>query len=264
MGILDKYEQRNETPKIKWIDISGYTKSGKTSTLVELAKHVKLLHVDCENGTKPYIGNFCHITANNLADLPRLLQEAKQHPDQFDHVICVIDPWTKLVSMIADGLLKSSGKDNLKDISQAGVGNGWTLLYQKVIRLMERIWEVFPLVITVSHLRLDNNFTDSKAVKIVDLDLMGKIKNFHLRECDCFFVFTSDTVDGKFVTRVNDDQNSDLIKVPLGMRGYDFVERIKTSEDLIEEIGSWFGKEIDKNNLFQEQKAKVIIKQLGV
>ena len=262
MSFIDKYIEESDTQIISWMNIAGYQKSGKTTTLIELLKHVPGVLVDFEKGTKAYKGKFIKIGENNLKMFFDFIEDCKRNRDHGIEIL-VLDPFTKLVSMYTDHLMVKYNVSNLSDKKIAGVGNGWTILYQRFYKLMSDLWELFPLVLTVSHLKLDNNFTDSKAVKIADLDLVGKLKNFVHREVDAHMVFTGGKDDeGSFITKVNDDSNSEIIQVPLGHRRYDFIENIRTNEDFIVEIAKLFDIQLEKKDLFKETKANITLRKL--
>ncbi len=273
-SFFSKFQQEREHPSIKWINIAGYEKSGKTSSLVELSKHVPMLIVDFEQGTRPYAGNFLHVFDEhkynaqghlermNVIDFMDMMISNKG--SQIAEKIIVLDPWTTMTDKIMTACTKLWNVKKLVDHQVSGVGNGWSIMYNNINDFLSAIFETFPLLITVSHLKLDTNLgaQDSKLVRIADLDLIGKLKSLTHKKADAHLVFTGETIDGQFVTKINSNKNSDIINIPLGQRDYSFIRSMDTSVDFVKGMAGLFGVELNDEDIFKDTQAQVVMEQI--
>lgn len=251
---LNDFVTTRSAPGIKWIDIVGYEKAGKTKTLVELSKHIPSLYVDFDlQGTKPYEGQFIQVAptasvegAARIISLVDFINKIMPNMEHMGKKILILDPINEFVDMVKDQLLAQFGVSDLADYKVTGMGNGWTILYNKIQTYFQTYFKAFDLVITVTHLKLDKYFAgDIAAIQGAKLDLVGKTQQFVQRNADVHLVFTSKKNEhGKWVTLINEDTANSMISVPLGCRDYKFLERLETGEDLIREVGKMFGKEI--------------------
>jgi len=263
---IDEFVTNRTAPGIKWIDIVGYEKAGKTKTLVELAKHVPSLYVDFDiRGTKPYEGQFLQVGANGsekkndkIVPLVDFITKIMPHMHEMDKKILILDPVNEFVDMVKDQLMMQFGVDDLANYKVAGIGNGWNVLYSKISGYFQTFFKAYDLVITVTHLKLDKySYGDTATIQGAKLDLTGKTLNFVQRNADAHLVFTAKKDEhGKWLTLVNEDTSSTMINIPLGCRDYKFLTRIETGEDLIREIGKMFGKDI--NISVSEQKEIIL------
>lgn len=241
-------------PGIKWINIVGYEKAGKTRALVELAKHIPSLYVDLDFiGTKPYKGNFLRVGNETRLDggepvvgIVDFVSKVMPRMESMNKKILILDPVNEFVELIKSQLMSQFKVDDLKDYSVKGIGNGWVILYSKIQNYFQQFFKAFPLVITVTHLKLDKYFAgDVAAIQGAQLDLTGKTQQYVQRNADAHLVFTArEHEKGRWTTFVNEDNAMSMIKVPLGSRDYEFLKHVVTADDLIVEIGKMFGMDI--------------------
>lgn len=243
-----------ENPQIKWINIVGYEKAGKTKTLMELAKHIDCLYVDFDivAGTKPYpgsvlrVGEPSYLPGEKVVSVVDFITKVIPEMHKLNKKILILDPVNEFVDMVKDQLMGQFGVDDLKNYKMAGVGNGWNILYAKIQNYFAQFFAAFPLIITVSHLKLDKYFSgDTAAIQGAQLDFPGKTQQYVQRNADAHFVFTSKKDEhGKWMSMINEENSASMIQVPLGCRDFEFVHRVNTGDDLIIEIGKMFGKDI--------------------
>ena len=237
------------TPKLKWINLLGYNKSGKTKTLVKLSKLIPTFIIDADRvGSKPYIGakTFVHVGLDDTVDEMSVLTFSKRIlPEilvQNEYKIAVVDPVTSFFVYMQDSLMKGWNIKDLKDKQIEGLGNGWTYLYRRFETIMNQLFASFDLVITVSHLKMAQHYKgDSIKVSYGDINLIGQARDYVADKADCHLAFY-DGVDekGKHISKINWVDDTGLREINIGSRHYKFVERIKTDEDFLKEMCKMF------------------------
>jgi len=251
---IDDYITTQTSPQLKWINIVGYEKAGKTKTLMELSKHLNTLYVDFDivAGTKPYtgkvlrVGQPSHLPGERNISVVDFITQVIPEMKNMNKQILILDPVNEFVELVREQLMTQFGIDDLKNYRLAGVGNGWTVLYSKIQDYFQEFFAAFPIVITVTHLKLDKYFAgDVAAIQGAQLDLVGKIQQYVQRNADAHLVFTSKKDEhGKWMSVINEENSTSMIQVPLGCRDFAFLKRVTTGDDLIREIGLMFNKEI--------------------
>jgi len=123
---------------------------------------------------------------------------------------------------------------------------------------MNDLRSIFPLVITVTHMKSHKVYNDNKAIMINELDLIGGTKTYVEKEADTHLTFTGGMKGGKFRTRVltaapEDSLNNQVI----GARKYEFVKRLEDSRDFIVEVTKMFGVEVQIDDLFTSIEGEV-------
>ena len=225
----------NTTPSYHWINVTGFTKSGKTEFLTNLSKELRIAHFDLEHGTDPYVGSF--LKASSFSEFDSKLIWLSENIATIKPDIIAIDPLDKLVDMIAKSYMADKGIENL---SEMPYGQGWSDTRDILQSRMNFMFTLAPLVITVTHVKLSILDENRKNITYLDMDLPGKTKAWVQTTADAHAIFMRDKdPEGESYLKVSVDLSSPTTISFGGCRVKSFY-KIHLVEELIEEIKKKF------------------------
>ncbi len=227
---------QNAVPTYHWINITGFNKSGKTEFCHNLAQKLRVVHVDLEHGTDPYIGSF--LKANNHAEFINQMKWVRDNLEIIKPDILVIDPLDKLSDMISRAYMVEKNIDNLADMPY---GQGWSDCRDRLENIMFGAFTVAPLVLTITHVKLSILDENRKNITYLDMDLPGKTKAWVQKTSDAHALFLREKdEEGNSFLRVTFDYSSPSVISFGGGRIKSFYE-VETAEDFEKEILKKFG-----------------------
>ena len=181
---------KHSVPTYKWINITGFIKSGKTEFCTKLSKEVETLYFDFEKGTKQYLGNFVHIEdykdfCTKFVILEKAIQEKLLSPK-----IIVLDPINALAESITRWYMKKEGITNLGDVPY---GQGWSDTRDIMINIISKLFKLSELLVTVTHVKLNVLNEGRSNMSFLDMDLPGKTKQWIQATSDAHAIFSRAT-----------------------------------------------------------------------
>lgn len=174
----------HDKPSYKWINITGSVKSGKTEFCVSLAEKLRTVYFDLEKGTKAYIGSFLDV--KNLTDLRLKTAEILKNLESIKPDVIVVDPLDKLADMITEWYCDDKGIENL---SEMPFGTGWSDTKDIMFNFINKCFQIAPLVITITHLKLSASEVATNNITYLDMDLPGKSKAMVQNVADVHAIF---------------------------------------------------------------------------
>jgi len=193
-----------EKESIKWINITGATKVGKTEFLVKLAERKRVAIIDLEKGTKVYKGSF--VRAYNFDEFRQKIMWLEKNLDTIKPDIIAVDPLSNLTQMIEDDYLH---KNNIKNLADVPYGKGWSDTRDILVKVIRRLYRLAPLLITISHIKSRILDESRGNITYMEMDYTGKTKNWIQKEADAHAVFIrSKDADGVPFLKVTFDSSA--------------------------------------------------------
>lgn len=230
-GLENSLATINTKPTLKWINITGAVKTGKTEFCVNLAEKLRTVYVDLEYGTKAYKGSF--IEASNFVELRQKMMWVEANLDKIKPQVIVLDPIDKLADMITQYYLRENLIDNLGDVP---FGKGWSDTRDILSNFINKCFEIAPLVITITHLKLSTSEVATSNITYLDMDLPGKTKSYVQNTVDSHIIFRRAVDDdGKPYLSVSVDPSS-TNDLSFGGSRWKEMYDLKDSNDLMDFI----------------------------
>lgn len=231
MKYIDPFENEKwnkltseQKPHFKWINITGVGKRRKTLTLLELREHLRTAYFDFEGGTGVYGTKI--FRPQTYAEFTESFKNVCAEKKSLKLDLVVFDPFDGLVDYAFQHLMKEHNVEDLRDIKIPGTGNGWNLLYRNVRNIMASAFQIAPLVITVTHLKLSTiSKNELKQISLADFNLVGQMKSFVNDQADAHLLFEKGiSKDNKPIITVNTGSEHDYIQTTFGSRAGALVE----------------------------------------
>jgi len=188
----------NPFPTYHWVNITGFTKCGKTKFIYDLAQELRIAHFDLEHGTDAYVGQF--IKCNNFKEFRQKSAWLQQNLATIRPDVIVTDPLDVLADMIAKDYMKEKGIDSL---SEMPYGQGWSDCRDILSNAIRFLQSLAPLVITITHLKVNIGGESRGNITYLDMDLPGQTKAWVQNTCDVHAVFV----------RAKNDEGGTYLKV---------------------------------------------------
>jgi len=225
----------NAIPTYHWINITGFMKSGKTEFCTNLAQDLRVVHIDLESGTDPYVGSF--LKASNYAEFKERATWLHRNIETIRPDVIVIDPLDKLADMIAKDYMVEK---NIENLSEMPYGQGWSDTRDRLSSIMYNMFRLAPLVLTITHVKLSILDDARKNITFLDMDLPGKTKAWVQSTADGHALFLREKdEEGNSFLKVTFDHSSPSVISFGGGRIKAFYE-IENAEQFLEEIKKKF------------------------
>lgn len=180
----------NPFPSYHWINITGFTKCGKTKFLYDLSQNLRVVHFDLEHGTDAYVGQF--LKCNTFKEFREKSAWLQKNIDKIKPDIIAIDPLDVLTDMIAKDYMTTKGIENLGEMPY---GSGWADCRDILNNTIRFLQSLAPLIITVTHLKVNIGGESRGNITYLDMDLPGQTKAWVQNTCDVHAVFVRDKDD---------------------------------------------------------------------
>jgi len=229
--------------RLRWINISGTQKAGKTTFLAELQKQgFRIAHLDLEDGTGSLEGGR-YLKPASLDEFRKLSLYLAQNKDHLNLDIVAVDTMDVLYDWFQQEYLLDN---RLLSLSEEKYGKGWHEVRKSLMKSVRYLKQAAPLLITITHMKLTVLQDNNKVITYEDMDLMGQTKTEVLYKADALLVFrTIRMEDGSIVLTVRTDQSSPNSISFAGARD-DRLYQVRTGPELIAYLSRMLGREYRK------------------
>jgi hypothetical protein len=173
--------------EMRWLNISGFNKCGKTDFAVSLMEKLRVVYLDLEEGTKRFLGPF--LMASSLGELRDRYAFVRRNIQTIRPQVIIVDPFDRLYDWVEREYLQQNGLTVLE-------WKNYGPLRDKVAETLNAWKSLCPLLITITHLNLAAIGKNSNQITYLDMNVNGKVKSW-----------VQDTVDANmlFKRKVDDD-----------------------------------------------------------
>jgi hypothetical protein len=220
--------------EVRWINILGYGKKGKTEFCIDLMRHLKTAYLDLDNGTS-LVPGFMGFKAESFEELrtkagwinSRRVKDSQQQPIKLD--LIVVDTLDAMLQLASRYYCE---QNNLTSVGEVSYGAGWEDVRVLFERTIDGIMSMCKLLITVTHLKHSALGMDEERLSFFDMNLSGKVKQMVIDRVDANMVFTRaiDT-SGQPYARVRIDNTNEGSTQFAGSRDPELYS-IETAKDL--------------------------------
>lgn len=157
------------------LTLYGASKVGKTTMLSQLDN---CLIIDCEHGTD-YL-EALKVKVNSIAELENLMIALKENRGKYRYL--ALDTVDKIAEWYETQILRENKVKTLQDMPY---GAGYSLLKEKVMKVIQALKNVAPRIILIGHLKKTLVASETDIVlDVSSLDLKGGLKNLVMYDSD--------------------------------------------------------------------------------
>lgn len=229
--MLPFVEEQTEK-KINFINLTGWHKSGKTTFCMNLMKHLRVLYIDCEEGTVQGEGKF--FRCKNWDDIERSVNFGITMKKDLDADVIVFDTTDSMFEMCAQHYEEKNNVDNMQKMPH---GIGWGDTKKMMQRMISKARGAGKIVILITHVH--HSVPEGQNVTYIDMNLPKGVKEWVTKMVDASLVFQSRKSEAGehelYITCDNSNPNEKSFAGSRDKRLYDIHTEKELTDYIIEQ-----------------------------